>query len=195
MEVRQGAAVLERDADHGTVAAYPEPEYERFIAIRSVTNWDEIVTVIEVLSPANKRDGTANRTAYQAKQQDILYSSTSLVEIDLLHGGAHTVAVPWEQLAIRGKWDYLVVVHRPVTAWHFEYWFCRLQNALPSVAVPLTEGLADFHVDLQIAFDAAYDSGPYSRRVNYSANPPVEMGAASLAWISSWLTDKGIRQT
>ena len=45
-----------------------------------------LVTLIEIASPSNKRPGP-DRRSYEAKQQDILQSDTSLVEIDLLRSG------------------------------------------------------------------------------------------------------------
>src|SRR5205823_14314623 len=45
-----------------------------------------VVTVIEVLSPSNKRGGP-DRTAYLAKRNEYLGGKLNLVEIDLLRGG------------------------------------------------------------------------------------------------------------
>src|SRR5947199_4548417 len=44
--------------------AYPQEERERFIEIRTGVDWEQIVTIIEVLSPSNKRDGGLGRDAY-----------------------------------------------------------------------------------------------------------------------------------
>ena len=53
----------------------------------------EVVTIIEVLSPANKAAGVG-RDLYRRKQEQILNSGVNLIEIDLLSTGQHTVAVP-----------------------------------------------------------------------------------------------------
>ena len=193
LEIQRRTAVLDRTADHGIIAAYPEEEQELFIAIRSLENWDEIVTIIEILSPSNKREGSVGRSAYLAKQRDTLYSKTNLMEIDLLRSGAHTAAAPKEELDRRGAWHNLIVVHRPANAWHFEYWFNHLQNPLPEVKVPLTEGLADFDLNLQAAFDRAYDKGPYKRRIDYRQDPPGDFDEPTLRWIDQWLKERGMR--
>jgi hypothetical protein len=196
---RGAVATLERtqtmdlETDHGIIAAYPETEREMFVSIRSVDNWDEIVTIIEVLSPTNKQEGSGGRSAYLAKQQDTLYSSTNLMEIDLLKGGLHTVAAPRAQLAVHGSWDYLIVAHRSAQQWHFEFWLNRLQRSLPRVSVPLLAGMPAFELDLQAAFDRAYDVGPYRRRIDYRKDPPVALDAESLAWVDVWLREKGLR--
>jgi len=46
----------------------------------------ELVTLMEVLSPANKLYGPG-RNAYLRKREDVLGSRTSLIEIDLLRAG------------------------------------------------------------------------------------------------------------
>ena len=46
----------------------------------------ELITVVELLSPANKRGG-ADREQYVAKREQLLKSAAHFVEIDLLRGG------------------------------------------------------------------------------------------------------------
>ena len=52
------------------------------------TAGEEVVTVIEVLSPANKTVGEGHRL-YRRKQQEVLNSQAHLIEIDLLAEGLH----------------------------------------------------------------------------------------------------------
>ncbi|GAA6623037.1 hypothetical protein NUACC26_088620 [Scytonema sp. NUACC26] len=52
------------------------------LEIRDIAT-SEVVTAVEVLSPANKRPGQG-RKQYETKRQTILESTTHLVEIDLL---------------------------------------------------------------------------------------------------------------
>ena len=46
----------------------------------------EVVTALELLSPANKRPGKG-RTQYENKRREVISSQTHLIEIDLLRGG------------------------------------------------------------------------------------------------------------
>ena len=62
-----------------------EEVQERYLEVREVGS-GQVVTVIEVLSPKNKRTGEG-RQAYLSKRQRILASQTHLIEIDLLRGG------------------------------------------------------------------------------------------------------------
>ena len=72
----------------------------------------QLVTSIELLSPANKAAGEQGRELYLRKQREILQSKVHLVEIDLLRGGQHTTAVPWDRLrrAIPA-FDYHACIH------------------------------------------------------------------------------------
>ncbi len=47
----------------------------------------ELVTAIEILSPANKKRGHPAYDHYLKKRRDLLYAQAHLVEIDLLRGG------------------------------------------------------------------------------------------------------------
>jgi Protein of unknown function (DUF4058) len=59
-----------------------EEVQERFLEIREVAT-GRVVTVIELLSPKNKRS-KVGREAYLQKRRQIMMSQTHLVEIDLL---------------------------------------------------------------------------------------------------------------
>ena len=63
----------------------PEQVNERFLEVRSTTT-RAVISVIEILSPKNKRS-QEGREAYSRKRQKILGSATTLVEIDLLRLG------------------------------------------------------------------------------------------------------------
>ena len=66
----------------------------------------EVVTIVEVLSPANKRAGRG-RDAYLQKRERVLGSSTHLVEIDLLRTGE-----PMPMAGALRDLDYRIVVSR-----------------------------------------------------------------------------------
>ncbi|MCS7311267.1 MAG: DUF4058 family protein, partial [Armatimonadetes bacterium] len=71
------------------------PVREPFVQIFSLKGgMRQLVTVIELLSPANKTPGAHGRELYLEKQRELIHSTTHLMEIDLLHYGEHTVFVP-----------------------------------------------------------------------------------------------------
>src|SRR5947208_5462061 len=96
------AAILEAPAR----VRLPAVDRERlsFIEIRDRDGW-QLVTVIELLSPANKYAGP-DREQYLAKRAELLVSTVHLVEIDLLRGGRR---MPMEDVP---ECDYCVLVSR-----------------------------------------------------------------------------------
>ena len=92
LAVAPAADVATLEADTPMVLAIPPVEHrEPFVEIVH-TAGGEVITVIEVLSPANKTPGEGHRL-YRRKQQEILDSPAHLIEIDLLSEGLHTIAV------------------------------------------------------------------------------------------------------
>jgi hypothetical protein len=87
----------------------PAVDMERlsFIEIRDRDGW-QLVTVIELLSPANKYAGP-DREQYLAKRGQLLASAVHFVEIDLLRGGPR---MPMQNLP---ECDYCVLVSRVET--------------------------------------------------------------------------------
>jgi hypothetical protein len=82
----------------------PEQVTERFLEVRS-TQTGAVISVVEVLSPKNKRS-KEGREAYETKRQKILSSATNLLEIDLLRLGE-----PMPILGVTGT-GYRILVSR-----------------------------------------------------------------------------------
>lgn len=82
----------------------PDVEKVRYLYVRHLET-DEIVTVIELLSPTNKYAGP-DREQYLGKRYELLRSRTHLVEIDLLRGGPR---MPPDDLP---TCDYCAIVSR-----------------------------------------------------------------------------------
>jgi len=206
--LRSGAARAHRrrDADAGGVAvAEPvtgepvvvrvetimgDPFHEPYLEIhRRQGTEDIVVAVLEILSPSNKTPGDHGRNLYLAKQQETLLSQVHLIEIDLLRAGTHATAVPLDlAVAETGAFNYHVCVHRFD---HFKDFFVyplKLESRLPVIAVPLLPGDPDVPLDLQAAFDRAYDEGPYDRAVHYdmaTVEPPLRPEQAE--WVKARL--------
>ncbi len=178
-----------------------EPLDHHFVEVRDTSRRHALVTLIEIVSPANKRRGPDGR-AYEAKQQEILASDTSLIELDLLRAGEPIVG--GARLAdfvaqLDPQPDYLAAVNR---AWQrgadldFEVFPIRLEDTLPCIPVPLRKEEAEVPLDLQYAFDQAFDSGPYARgAVDYDValDPPVALERRE--WLSGCVQRWKTRQT
>jgi hypothetical protein len=173
--------------DEGAIATAAQPlvitiphdeRRETYVDIMTRNDLDEsVVTTIEVLSLTDKTPGEHGRNLYLQKQQEVVDGNINLVEIDLLRGGTHSTAVPRRRVERRGgRFDYHVCVKRgDIWAKRFVYTI-RLEDGLPVVEIPLLPGDAPVKLDLQAAFDRAYDDGPFSRRVPYEIDrvaPPL----------------------
>lgn len=157
------------------VTAMPTQVPHVSIEIRDVAG-RELVTAIEVLSPANKR-GNGYRE-YLEKRRRILYSPTHLIEIDLLHAGQR---VPMEQPFPQAP--YFVIVSRAEERPNVDVWPVQLSMQLPVIAVPLASDDPDVTLDLQLAFTSVYDALSYDLSTDYSRPPEVPLSASELSWI------------
>jgi len=165
---------------------------QSFIKIIDRTN-ERLVTVIELLSPSNKRTGEW-RTAYLQKQFSYLEGGVNLVEIDLLRQGKHTVAVPEYSLERIKPFYGIVSVWRFHIRHRFEVYPVRLQERLPRIAVPLLPEDKDVVLDIQWVFNRCYDLGRYGLDIDYTQPPPVPLTDEEKAWLEKLLQEKGLRK-
>ncbi len=164
-----GLEASTRGGPDGIVSSLVEDVYDWFIEIRSSRSRPRrVVTIIELLSPANKASGSEGRRDYQRKQREILCSDTHLLEIDLLRSGTHTVAAPLENLPPRDPWDYVVSLHRYTDRFRCAFWLNRLSDPLPEILIPLLPGDPDVLLDLQSVYREAYLSGRFYEDIDYS---------------------------
>lgn len=188
-----GTAVLEASDPVWVFSALPEERREPYIQIVMTGNEEQIVTVIELLSPSNKAAGSPGRPLYLTKQEEILRSPIHLLEIDLLRQGEHTVAPPRESLLQRGDWTYLVSLRRASPKPQFEVWPIQLRQRLPRVRVPLSGEDPDVVLDLQACFNRRYDEAASARRLNYQGDPVPPLEPDDAEWADRLLRESGLR--
>ncbi|MDQ2732671.1 MAG: DUF4058 family protein [Armatimonadota bacterium] len=187
-----GTAVAER-CDAPSIVTFPSTEIrEGFIEIKRVGDDSPVVTVIELLSYTNKNPGR-DRKAYLDKQEEVLFSDSHLLEIDLLRAGPHTVAPVHRALQTLGLWDYIISLHRAEAGWRYELWPVTLRKRLPRIAVPLADNDPDVVLDLQKVLDRCYDAGVFDRQVNYRPEPDPPLSPEDTAWADALLKEKGRR--
>ncbi len=156
----------------------PEPIPRLAIEIRDVAE-RRLVTVIEILSPENKRG--KGYQDYANKRIEILETDTHLLEIDLLRQG--------QRIELVGKLPvsaYFVFIsrwtHRPKT----QVYPIRLRDKLPIVPVPLLPPDSDVTLDLQAALAACFELVGYERLLDYT-QPLADLSAADAAWVDEVL--------
>ncbi len=128
----------------------PDVVRQGYLEIRDVAT-SEVVTVMEVLSPTNKRPGEGRRT-YEAKRQTVLASPTNLVEIDLLWQWPPIVQLP-EQI----RTHYRILVRASVNRPRASLYGFNLQEPIPAFPLPLREGESEPIVNLQELLGDIYD--------------------------------------
>lgn len=146
---------------------YFEEHRETFVTIRRGSP-SEVVTVIELLSPTNKRKGTDGREQYLEKIHALLKTKASLVEIDLLRGGTRSsVSNPPEG-------DYFALVSKPKPRPLVEVYGWVMFDPLPRILIPLSIEDPDVALDLQSVFTLVYDRAGYDYSLNYkqAIEPP-----------------------
>ena len=185
-------AVLETVRAPEIATFYPEEYQERFVEIRDVNKKDGVVTVIELLSPANKTRGHG-REEYLRKQENLLKSNVNLLEIDLLRRGQYTLAIPQHFVKARGAYTYLACLHRISEPYQYEFWRIGLKESLPHLRVPLANGDPDVLLDVQAAFNRTYDAGRYQLLVNYNEPPVPPLKGEDASWAETILREKGLR--
>jgi hypothetical protein len=169
-----------------------DPVTEGFVEIRERRPSSRLVTVIEVLGPANKAAGTG-RKKYLAKQLEYRRAGVNLVEIDLLRGGRWTVVAPPDKLPddIMDAAAYRVSVWRATSPDDADFFPIGLRESLPVIPVPLRSTDEDVPLDLQPLLNRVYDLGGYDD-TDYEANPKPRLSRQDASWAEKNLRAKGL---
>ncbi len=169
----------------------------RFVEVRNARHGHRLVTLIEIVSPSNKRPGP-DRDTYEAKREDVLASDASLIELDLLRGGRRLL--PYFELVSAVEQlspDYLVLLNRSALRdgrlMNYTLYSIGLRDLLPCIPVPLSGDDPDVLLDLQVAFNRVYREGPYLRAIDYSADPYPPLDEDDAAWADELLRSSGLR--
>jgi hypothetical protein len=174
------------------IIALDEPVTQGFIEIRDAASGNRVVTVVEVLSLANKVPGLG-QTLYRQKQQELLEGRVSLVEIDLLRAGERLLPFPAEELPASHRTPYQAVVRRGWHATSVEVYAVPLRAPLPAIKIPLREADADVPLDLQVLIELCYRNGSYESDIDYRADPDPPLVGSDARWAAALLRKKGLR--
>ena len=163
-------------------------EYAR-IEIRSMRD-NSLVTVIELLSPANKRPSTNGADAYEQKRREIMQSTANLLEIDLLRGGRRSRVSSNELPAA----PYFIFLSRAKNRFSVDVWPLALRQPIARVPVPLRHPDPDVPLDLGAALRDCYRRARYDVQVDSLQPPPLpELSAEEGAWLAAHLRERGLR--
>jgi hypothetical protein len=164
----------------------PEQVRQGHLEVRDIVT-SEVVTVVEVLSPTNKRQG-AGRTQYENKRQRILLSTTHLVEIDLLR--------KWESMPTLdngNQINYRILVSRQESRPQADLYAFNLSDPIPAFPLPLRLGDIEPVIRLKELLDGVYDRSGYEFVIDYYRDPIPPLSKAEAAWVEVLLRQKGLR--
>jgi Protein of unknown function (DUF4058) len=165
----------------------PETYTEGYLEIRQVGT-GHVVTVIEVLSPKNKRTGEG-RKQYEEKRNTVLDSSTHLVEIDLLRKGQ---PMPFSAPNFI-KSHYRILVSRSDRRPQADLYAFNLPDAIPAFPIPLQADDAEPLLDLQALLQEVYDQAGYDLRLDYQSQPELGLNEGDRLWVQDWLAQAELR--
>ena len=172
-----------------------------------------VVTVIEILSPANKRSGTG-REQYQIKRQKILESLTHFIEVDLLRQGK---LMPMGLDSSQSH--YRILVSRSECRPKADLYAFNLQDMIPMIPLPLRSpktnlhpssqaeippspplplaidesGLPELLIDLQGLLHQVYERGSYDLAIDYTQDPVLALSESDVDWLATLLQKQGLR--
>lgn len=145
-----------------------------------------LVTVLELLSPSNKKQ---NRPAYLANRDALIQSETNLVELDLLRGGRRME----NDLPLEG---YVILVCRPQEygCHACDIYLAGLRDRLPNIPVPLLPEDGDVGISLQSIVERVYRNRFYRLQLDYTKPPdPPITTPDDAAWVEAVLRQAGMR--
>ncbi|MCP4540037.1 MAG: DUF4058 family protein [Chloroflexi bacterium] len=153
----------------------PDAIEETYLEVREAET-GQVVTVIEILSPTNKRPGVG-RQKYKRKRLEILSTHTNLVEIDLLRA--------WEPMPFEGDAPashYRILVRRGEQGSQADLYPFTVYDPIPGFPLPLQAGEAEPPIDLNTLLDDVYAEGSYGIRIDYRQPPRPPLSEDEARW-------------
>lgn len=164
----------------------PDEVRETYLEVRE-TSTDDVITVLELLSPTNKRPGRGRRL-YEDKRMDILATRTHLVEIDFIRAEE-----PMPITANDRTSDYRILVSRGDQRPNATLYIFGVRQPIPTFPLPLKADDQEPVVDMGRLLHDLYDQASYDLRLDYTRDPDPPLSSADAAWAKQLLRQKGLR--
>lgn len=155
------------------------------VEIRDKGN-NHLITAIEILSPANKRNpGLAQ---YREKREMLYANGVHLIEIDLLRRGQRPATYP-----ALPKWACYFVMLVRADQTQTQVWALTVRDKLPVLPVPLKSPDPDIRLDLGQAFDDATTPVDYDETIDYREDPPPpSFSDEDREWLQNVLRERSL---
>lgn len=179
-----GVAVMEPTAEVASPIIEEVPVLS--IEVRDVAE-RRLVTLIEILSPVNKRGPGARD--YAQRRLELMQTATHLLELDLLTAGQRI-----QLLGALPPASYYALLSRTQRRPYTQIYAFGLRTPLPRLPVPLLAPDPDVVLDLQAALESCFELVGYEQLLDYQAPPPSTFSDADQQWIMAQLMQAGFRQ-
>ncbi len=163
-----------------------EEHAEEYIEIRQ-RGADRLVTVVEVLAPANKTSNVG-RQHYIDHWAACKAGGANIVEIDLVLQGQ-----PPRSLSpnTQAEGEFAITISRANRQETVESF--NLQRALPRFRLPLAGDDRDMVVELHVIFNRAYDLAAFGGKVDYKLAPVPPLLDPDRQWLHTLLKKHKLR--
>ncbi len=159
-----------------------------FLVVRELDQFNRVIAVVELLSPANKSGTYAGK--YREKRQRLLTSRAHFMEIDFLRAGANPSREMFPEL---DPTAYFIFVARKTGLGRNEEGYpFRLQDPLPTIGLPVGPKRADLPLNLAEAFESAFALSIRTGLIRYSEEPIPEppLPPDDAAWVRTIISNK-----
>jgi Protein of unknown function (DUF4058) len=163
---------------------YPKIVRQSYLEVREIAT-GQVITVIQVLSPANKSPGKG-RIDYENKRAMVFNSSSNMVEIDLLRQGQPMAEQDTQT-------HYRILVSAEEQRPQADLYDFNLPDLIPCFPLPLRTEDRCPRVDLRSLLDGIYDRSGYGFVIDYSQPPIPALAESDLNWVRQWLAQQSAK--
>lgn len=166
-----------------------DPVIERYI--RVVDESGQLITVLEFISPTNKRQ--PGLEDFREKRAALLAGGVHGVEVDLVRAGNWRALMRPEVCPPEAVSPYRAVVRKAARRPEGYLFPIHLRDKLPDIPVPLRPGEKPVYLPLQQLLNEVYSGGRYDETIDYSQPLEPPLDEEETAWSDHLLRESGRR--
>lgn len=171
-DTASSTATLEPSSATSVMVEYSfDAPAQRFVEIRETRTNHRLITVIELLSLANKNT-PSGRDQYAQKLHEYLAAGVNVVEYDLLRAGRLPIDVS-STVRRRYSAQYAITVYRAVQSGRAQVYPFNLKQPIPAIRLPLRPTDAEVELAVQPLYDHLVDTGRYNIDYSQPCDPPL----------------------